>query len=102
MMVPAGMPGGAMMPGMVPVMTSHSGETPGVGHQHSTGSQGHHQQMWGGTPSPHPPHLTTATPPTQPQPPPSATPPQPSPGLYHQPQPTSLPPQVKKKHIQIC
>merc|ERR1719220_1102266 len=70
MMVPAGMPGGAMMPGMVPVMTSHSGETPGVGHQHSTGTQGHHQQMWGGTPSPHPPHLTTATPPTQPQLPP--------------------------------
>jgi len=98
MMVPAGMPGGAMMPGMVPVMTSHSGETPGVGHQHSTGSQGHHQQMWGGTPSPHPPHLTTATPPTQPQPPPSATPPQPSPGLYHQPQPTSLPPQGYPAH----
>ena len=65
MMVPAGMPGGAMMPGMVPVMTSHSGETPG-GHQHSvSGSQGHHQQMWGGNPSPHPPHLATATPPTQ-------------------------------------
>jgi len=92
MMVPAGMPGGAMMPGMVPVMTSHSGETPG-GHQHSSGSQGHHQQMWGGTPSPHPPHLATATPPTQPQPPPSATPPQPSPGLYQHPQPSSLPPQ---------
>jgi len=93
MVMPAGGLPGGMMPGMVPVMTSHSGDTP-----HHQAPQGHqHTQMWGGaTPSPHPPHLATATPPSQAQPPPSATPPQPSPGGMYQPhpgQPSSLPPQ---------
>jgi len=66
--MPAGVPQG-MMPGMVPVMTSHSGDTP-----HHTSAPGYAHQG---------------------QPPPAATPPQPSPGLYqgHPGQPTSLPPQ---------